>query len=229
MLSARIVTGASIAIIFASNNTSPSSWTPAQPSVYLSLLELFMLLLTLCALTEGIGIAFWTQLLHGTTIAHLHDVHEASAPWPAFRQILRLQPNRIAVATVTATCSLVRGPFFQRAIISRNGKYEIDTAFIVLGTLLSLLSTMSIVPLYHGHSALGRAVSLSPPEIARAFGAPLFEGVDGNGTALDIEMERGGLEVRYGAVESNGREKVLRVEDMGRVNVRTPREGEIFG
>jgi hypothetical protein len=35
--------------------------------------------------------------------------------------------------------------------------------------------------------------------------------------------------VRYGVVERNGMEKVLRVEDVRKGNVRRPREDEIFG
>lgn len=37
------------------------------------------------------------------------------------------------------------------------------------------------------------------------------------------------MKVRYGAVERNGKEKVLRVEDVEKGSVRMPRSGEIFG
>jgi hypothetical protein len=72
-------------------------------------------------------------------------------------------------------------------------------------------------------------VSLSPLEIARAFGAPMLDGLDGNISAADIEGARGHVYVRYGVVERNGIEKVLRVEDVRKGNVRRPREDEIFG
>lgn len=72
---------------------------------------------------------------------------------------------------------------------------------------------------------------MNPLEIARAFGAPIFDGIDGNATAGDVEMQKGGVKVRYGAVvsESLGGEKVLRVCELGRTSVRMPGGGEIFG
>lgn len=74
-------------------------------------------------------------------------------------------------------------------------------------------------------------MSLNPLEIARAFGAPVFDGVDGNAGTRDILFEKGHVRVRYGVVESERYkgEKVLRVEKVERGNVRRPRVGEIFG
>lgn len=83
--------------------------------------------------------------------------------------------------------------------------------------------------MYSGFSTLGRKVSLNPLEVARAFGAPMFEGLDGNATAGDVEMQKGSLRVKYGAVEAYGGEKVLRVEECAGKSVRGVREGEIFG
>lgn len=71
-------------------------------------------------------------------------------------------------------------------------------------------------------------MSLSPLEIARAFGAPVFEGLDGNASAGDVDMERGGVVLRYGAVEGRGGGRELRVGEE-RMGVRGVREGEVFG
>lgn len=87
----------------------------------------------------------------------------------------------------------------------------------------------AIIPLYYGFWSLGRPVSLNPLEIARAFGAPLLDGVDGNSRADDIEMQKGSLGVKYGAVERYGTEKVLRVQDRVARSVRLPIKGETFG
>lgn len=111
----------------------------------------------------------------------------------------------------------------------REEAYVLNIPSLAIGNFLSLVPIIFIVPLYFGYSKLGRRVSLHPLEIARAFSAPLFEGVDGNVTARDIGIEKGVVRVRYGAVERNGEEKVLRVEDVGRGSVRMPRIGEIFG
>lgn len=100
---------------------------------------------------------------------------------------------------------------------------------MILGILVSLSGVIAIFPLYQGYWELGRSVSLNPLEIARAFDAPLFDSLDGNMSARDIEIERGSVAVKYGAVERSGAEKLLRVEDTTRLSVRTPWEGEIFG
>jgi hypothetical protein len=185
-----------------------------------------MVLFTLYALSEGVAIAFWLKLLHGTTIA---EVYEAASLGAAVRRLLRLQWSRVGVASIFAALSLVRGPLMQRALFLADGVYAMNVVFAVLGMIISLTSILAILPLYNNYWTLGRSVSLNALEIARAFGAPLFDGLDGNMTTRDIEIEKGHLAVRYGAVERNGEEKVLRIEDTSKVNVRMPREGEIFG
>jgi hypothetical protein len=107
--------------------------------------------------------------------------------------------------------------------------YRTNRLFVVLGVLISLAAVAAIFPLYMGFWELGRNVSLNPLEIAKAFGAPLLEGMDGNATPEVITIERGGMAVRYGALERFGDEKKLRVEETSRATVRTPWEGEIFG
>lgn len=107
--------------------------------------------------------------------------------------------------------------------------YRTNRIFVLLGVLVSLAGVAAIFPLYTGFWELGRKVSLNPLEIARAFGAPLLEGMDGNATPEVITVERGGMAVRYGALERFRDEKKLRVEETSRATVRMPWEGEIFG
>ncbi|OAK95473.1 hypothetical protein IQ06DRAFT_360631 [Phaeosphaeriaceae sp. SRC1lsM3a] len=219
----------STALIYATHTTPTSSWHPFTPATYLSLLDLFTTTLMLCAFAEGCVITFWWRLLHGTTIADVYDTYEYASLWPALCSLLRLQYHPIALASLFTAISLLRGPFFQRALLVHGDRYVLSTPYLAIAISLSLTPLLVIVPLYRGYSSLGRRVSLHPLEIARAFAAPLFEGLDGNVPARDIGIEKGATKVRYGAVEKNGEEKVLRVEDVGRTNVRTPRRGEIFG
>lgn len=188
-----------------------------------------MCLMTLGALGEGVAISSWTQLLRGTTIGEVHDVYCSRNLWSASRTLARLQVNKVGFANIVSAISLSRGPLFQRALVLREGKYELHVAYVALGMVVSYTSILSVLPLYHGYWHLGRSVSLNPLEVARAFGAPMFDGLDGNVTARDIEVQMGILGVRYGAVERNGKEKVLRVECTEKINVRKPIEGEIFG
>ncbi|KAL6708582.1 hypothetical protein ACN47E_002563 [Coniothyrium glycines] len=237
-----LFTGASAAILFASNDSSPSRWhigsDDAQPQVYISVLELIITLFTAYALGEGLVISFWTQLLQGTSIANLHDSHASSSFFPAIRHTLRLQITKVGISTLLSTLSLARGPIFQRALSLRippslaTTSAPIHTTSLphtIIGILLSLLACLSILPLYHNFWLLGRPVSLHPLEIARAFSAPLLEGIDGNASANEIELQVGGATtVRYGAVEKFEGGKVLRIEKCTEVGVRMPRADEVF-
>jgi hypothetical protein len=44
-----------------------------------------------------------------------------------------------------------------------------------------------------------------------------------------ICVERGGMGVKYGALDRYGEQKKLRVEESGKATVRMPWQGEIFG
>ncbi|KAF2659830.1 hypothetical protein K491DRAFT_136858 [Lophiostoma macrostomum CBS 122681] len=209
-------------------------------------------LLTMFALMSGMAIRFWRQLMRGTTVSKpgvlpttanhanskklsaLHDIYDSSFLWPAFRRLLRFQFSSGATACLLGTLSALRGPLFQRALTIETPTnaptvYRCNPTLIVIGILLSVAGVAGIVPLYAGFWELGRNVSLNPLEIARAFGAPLMEGMDGNATSDMITIERGGMSVRYGVLERFGMEKKLRVEETARATVRAPWQGEIFG
>ncbi|KAK7185151.1 hypothetical protein DPSP01_000732 [Paraphaeosphaeria sporulosa] len=106
--------------------------------------------------------------------------------------------------------------------------YHISSLLVALGVVFSLIGVVAVVPLYYGFWEMGRKVSLNPLEIARAFGAPFMEGLDGNTTPDMISVERGGMGVKYGALDRYGEQKKLRVEESGKVTVRMPWQGEIF-
>jgi hypothetical protein len=124
---------------------------------------------------------------------------------------------------------LQRAISFSTSDTAEQIKYRVNPAYIAAGVASSLAGAVAILPLYYGYWELGRTFSLHPLEVARAFGAPLFDGLDGNVTPQDIDFERGDVAVRYGALERNGWEKVLRVEETKTQAIRPPWRGEIFG
>ena len=65
----------------------------------------------------------------------------------------------------------------------------------------------AILPVFGGWWRLGRPVSVSPIETAKAFKAPLLREADGNGTARDIVDQVGGLQVQYGALSAAKEER----------------------
>jgi hypothetical protein len=225
-----LVTGTSVTLLFAFSST-PRIPTSIAPSTLLSALDILTTLLTLLALHTGITLSFWTQILYGTSLSSIQDTYSCSTSVFSSLNILLLKrtPNKVAFATLFSILSLSRGPLFQASLTSQNTGYNLHPAFMATGLCLSFASVFAILPLYYGYWKLGRSVSLSPLEIGRAFGAPVLDGLDGNVSAADVECARGHVYVRYGVVERNGMEKVLRVEDVRKGNVRRPREDEIFG
>jgi hypothetical protein len=73
VLTVGAVTGAAAAIIWASDGTAVDGWKigayQVQPHVYAAMLETAMVLFTLSALGGGVVVAFWRQLLGGTTVS----------------------------------------------------------------------------------------------------------------------------------------------------------------
>lgn len=59
---------------------------------------------------------------------------------------------------------------------------------------------VAVIPLFIGWHKLGRKVSFSPVEIAKAFDAPLLEYVDCNGEAESMLQEVGKGKIMYGDV-----------------------------
>lgn len=141
-------------------------------------------------------------------------------------------PSDLSISLTDETLATLRKTWTQRIPITGHRTrpvYYTSPLLLALGVIISLIGVIAIVPLYWGFWELGRQVSLNPLEIARAFGAPLMEGLDGNTTPGMICVERGGMGVKYGALDRYGEEKRLRVEESGRATVRTPWQGEIFG
>ncbi|OAG09483.1 uncharacterized protein CC84DRAFT_1137177 [Paraphaeosphaeria sporulosa] len=238
-----LLTGASAGILLASHGTTVDDWKVghdnAQPHVYISVFEMAMNFLILFALVEGVVLRFWRQLLHGTTLDSIHDTYESMYLWSAIKRIVRLNFNLVAVACIVASVSFSRGPLFHRALTIVDNSipvtgyrtlpiYHISSLLVALGVVFSLIGVVAVVPLYYGFWEMGRKVSLNPLEIARAFGAPFMEGLDGNTTPDMISVERGGMGVKYGALDRYGEQKKLRVEESGKVTVRMPWQGEIF-
>jgi len=72
--------------------------------------------------------------------------------------------------------------------------------------LVMFLGVVLVFPTFLGWWQLGRKMSLSPIEIAKAFNAPLLEGFRSNSEVKKILKEGGGLEVVYGEVVMPGSE-----------------------
>lgn len=67
---------------------------------------------------------------------------------------------------------------------------------MICSAVLSIVGILALCPLYYGWWEPGRNFPMSPPEIARAFDAPLMRGVDGNTTAermVEVDEHESGV------------------------------------
>ncbi|KAF8540230.1 hypothetical protein BDD12DRAFT_834353 [Trichophaea hybrida] len=72
--------------------------------------------------------------------------------------------------------------------------------FLFLALILPLLAVLVIIPLFFGWWELGRSVSFSPPEWAKAFDAPVLSGPSLNADINMLLEVVGDRKVRYGEV-----------------------------
>ena len=136
-----------------------------------------------------------------------------------------------------------RDLMFRTAIYSANGTNAFQTVqatenitlpvfhsnyvYLGLATLFSLLALLMVFPQFLGWWNLGRQVSMSPIETAKAFRAPMLMGSDPNGEKEELVAVTGDRGVMYGAVSpGDGQAEWL---GMNQPNVvRRPRRGERF-
>ncbi|KAK4667387.1 hypothetical protein QC763_308770 [Podospora pseudopauciseta] len=76
-----------------------------------------------------------------------------------------------------------------------------NMAFLYGAVAVTVLATVAVMPLYYGFWKLGREVSMSPLEVAKAFRAVQLEGVASNAEIGGLLKGVGGRPIRYGVVE----------------------------
>lgn len=79
--------------------------------------------------------------------------------------------------------------------------YFADWRFLGAAAGLEVLAILSVLCLLRDFRRMGRRVSLSPIEIARAFDAPLLQDVDTNREVGDIVKETGNTRIQYGVLK----------------------------
>ncbi|KAJ9612887.1 hypothetical protein H2200_002828 [Cladophialophora chaetospira] len=92
--------------------------------------------------------------------------------------------------------------------------YRTDWLFLGLATFVSLLAIVSVLLTFRGFWNLGRPVSMSPIETAKAFNAPLLANGDPNAPANHLLKQVGLKPVKYGVVNDvrGGSESAISTE-----------------
>jgi hypothetical protein len=121
-------------------------------------------------------------------------------PLADFLQGIRELIFRTAIATANSSNTQ-----HVEAQASGNHSLPYRLPFLALATVASLLAITSVLLTFHGFWGIGRNVSMSPIETAKAFNAPLLRNSDSNAPAKALLKEVGTRPVRYGIVSDTSR------------------------
>ena len=104
--------------------------------------------------------------------------------------------------------------------------FHTDLHWFLAAALVEGICIALILPTYWGWWLLGRPVSFSPLEVAKAFGAPMLSNCNSNASGRDIaKADVGATRVQYGASQANGR---MRLGFANPARVERPRESVDF-
>ena len=78
--------------------------------------------------------------------------------------------------------------------------YDYNLTFLAAALAVMFLAVIVIIPMFNGFWQLGRDTSLSPLELANAFGSPILDDANSNMSANQIVEASGNRSVRYGHV-----------------------------
>lgn len=99
--------------------------------------------------------------------------------------------------------------------------YETEYIFLVIAAAITLLAMAFVSATFYGYWELGRNVSMSPLEIARAFNAPLLAMEDSNSDIKGLVNSIGHKPVRYGVIaQRTGRVSLSGLKDRSTIRQR---------
>lgn len=84
--------------------------------------------------------------------------------------------------------------------IGQQAAYELHSLYLSLAVLVTASGIIFDAPTFHGYWTLGRTVSMSPIETAKALSAPMLDSVDSNANANTFLKEVGDRAIRHSAV-----------------------------
>ena len=115
-------------------------------------------------------------------------------PMPDMLQAARDLSFRTAVNVANASTS-------QNIVVTETANephFHSDYLFLGLALLVTILPVLLVATVFHGFWHIGRKVTLSPIEVAKAFDAPGLRSTDSNATARALVGEIGERQVKYG-------------------------------
>lgn len=128
-------------------------------------------------------------------------------PLPNFLQSTRELMFRTAVSSANDSNVQV----VQAQASGTHFTYRTEFLFLALGNLFSMLAFCAVLVVFDGFWDLGRVVSMSPIETAKAFNAPMLRHGDSNAPAGDLLKQVGSQPVKYGVVHDANAEDELSI------------------
>lgn len=104
--------------------------------------------------------------------------------------------------------------------------YQSNYWWLLAAVATMTVSTLLIMTLLFGYWSLGRPTSLSPLELAKAFGAPILAQVESNADAQEIVRATEGRSCRYG--EMIGQERLTLQIGLSEWNIVKPQAGRVY-
>ncbi len=105
--------------------------------------------------------------------------------------------------------------------------YQSHYLYLGLAVACTALGWLATLPIFVGWWHVGRTVSMSPVETAKAFRAPMLKNADSNADADMLVKELGDRPIRYGAAATSG-SQFDRLEISEPQFIRTPHAEQTF-
>ncbi|KAL9622883.1 MAG: hypothetical protein Q9160_002809 [Pyrenula sp. 1 TL-2023] len=99
--------------------------------------------------------------------------------------------------------------------------YDSQYLFLGLALAITAIAIICVLATFNGFWVIGRKVTMSPVEIAKAFNAPLLRNNDSNAETTALIEEVGGRSVMYGAVVDGGGLESSVAKEYAQVQVQT--------
>ncbi|KIX07977.1 uncharacterized protein Z518_02631 [Rhinocladiella mackenziei CBS 650.93] len=140
------------------------------------------------------------------SVSYAHGINEVGVtcediyftdPMHDFLQGFRELIFRTSVATANSSTAVQH---VEAQASGNHTVYHTDYLFLGLATLASVAAIVVVLFTFHGFWRLGRSVSMSPIETAKAFDAPLLRSADSTSAVPDLLKQVGKIPVKYGLV-----------------------------
>jgi hypothetical protein len=184
--SAKTLTAGNIVVVLATNPTTVSLYMHGRNTTSFGTWDVY------CVDPIDDMISMLQELTCRTALSpkEMTDPTTGNTRYPSGPETSVTSPNLTATNRTVQQQATVSMAFDETVYVVRYG-------WLLAAFILIALTCLAILPTYWGWWLLGRPVSLSPLEIAKAFDAPFLRRIDANGTSQELARAIGDVWVCY--------------------------------